>query len=1150
LPRTMMASQTTLPKTEPILAVVVCHDGEAWLPFALSALRRSTIRPRHVLAVDTGSTDRTPGLLAEAADPEGVVEGDGGRPILDGVLTLGADTGFGEAVNQAVEHAVERWGDPGAWVWLLHDDSAPEPDCLDTLLRAAETSSSASVLGPLAVDWQDPRLIVETGLSTDASGHRQPAVPGRLPGARADAPGGEDPEQSAEVLALPTAGALVQRELWHALGGFDPGFSLLGEDIDFGWRANAAGRLVLCVPSARLRHVRAVRTGRRAADAAGGELAKAERASGLRTFLVNCNRFSFLLGLFRLVLLCLLRGIGFTFLGRPSRASAEFAAIGYLLGGRAGLRAARSARKKSGIPFGSVRGLFTGRLTRLRNAIRAGVLTLVRRRVASEAALGRLPEPASDASAWITPEALRQQQNAPKPVGPEALPAGVSKVTGARQAGLRRPSSVVAVALPGQESAELTETLEETSEDGEETVVRPSPGDREGEGGLVFVEVNRRRVLSATLFAPPFVLLVLLTALSLAVNRHRLGLDLSGGALLPVGGLGELWSTYLAQWHPVGGGTASSAPAELPVLGVLGALFTPVGGPPALAAVLLIADAPLAALIAYAATRKLRVHRWVRAGAAAAYGLLPAATASVAQGRLDVVAVHLLLPLVLAGLVATLTRADRNWLHTSVLCALGVALLGAFSPLAHGLALLGLVAGFVVLPSAPGGLPRRIASVGIVVLLPLALLLPWPTVLLNHPGLLLHGLSGPGPVASGAELAGLAPGGPGAWPIGVVIVVAALVSLIFRPTVRVAAGFGVVALGVAALALLRLVPVIPLEGGAPAPGYAGTPLLVVGAGLLSMVLAACLRDGRAERATAGALLPRLAAVAGVVAVLALSAGSVLAGGQGPLHAGGAPKPASSLNAELATTGRSVLVLGAGDEPSRQVGGRLPHFGDEQLALTPATPVRLAGWHRDLGEGSTQQARQALFSAAADGVLFVVLPPGTAAAPFVQLAPDLAAGAPPLSDGREVLRLLPPGGQVVLIPPELARQAVTGQAPSESAGVVPVDAGLPDVRVRVSDGSAGRLLVLSAEQEAGWQASINGKRVPIVPAWGHQVAVAVPTRQAEVLVEHPSALRNVLLLGQVAAVLFTLLTAVPSRRRSPRAGHRDQSPSMTSGSMPR
>jgi hypothetical protein len=55
-------------------------------------------------------------------------------------------------------------------------------------------------------------------------------------------------------------------------------------------------------------------------------------------------------------------------------------------------------------------------------------------------------------------------------------------------------------------------------------------------------------------------------------------------------------------------------------------------------------------------------------------------------------------------------------------------------------------------------------------------------------------------------------------------------------------------------------------------------------------------------------------------------------------------------------------------------------------------------------------------------------------------------------------------------------------------------------------------------------------MPIVPAWGHQVAVAVPNRVAEVRLEHPGTVRNMLLLAQIAAVLFTLLTAIPARRR--------------------
>ena len=112
-------------RTAPVLAIVVCHNGENWLPLALSALRRSTLRPRHVLAVDTGSTDATPRLLAEAAEDPG----SDSAPVLSGVVTLPSDTGFAAAVAEAVEHATERWGDdPGSWLWLLHDDCATEPD--------------------------------------------------------------------------------------------------------------------------------------------------------------------------------------------------------------------------------------------------------------------------------------------------------------------------------------------------------------------------------------------------------------------------------------------------------------------------------------------------------------------------------------------------------------------------------------------------------------------------------------------------------------------------------------------------------------------------------------------------------------------------------------------------------------------------------------------------------------------------------------------------------------------------------------------------------------------------------------------------------------------------------------------------------------
>ncbi|MFL6144641.1 MAG: glycosyltransferase family 2 protein, partial [Labedaea sp.] len=361
-------SRTPVLRTAPVLAVLVCHEGAQWLRQALSALRRASPSPRHVLAVDTGSADGTPALLAEAASGE--------DRVLDGVITLARDTGFADAVHEAVAAAVRRWGDPGGWIWVLHDDCAPEPDCLAALLTAAEVTPSVGLLGPIALDWYDPRLVVEAGLSTDASGHRQTGVgPAEL---------ASNFEQSTEVLAVSSAGLLVRRELWDRLGGFDRDITALREDLDFGWRANRAGGVVLCVPAARMRHARAVTTELRGLDtgpaALGSSPRAVDRAYGLRTFLVNCAPLSFVLGLPRLTLLGLLRALGFGLQRRLAQSHAELRALGYLLSGRAGLRAARALRRSRG-QTGSVRGLFTSRFTRLRNALRGLLALLVRRRV-------------------------------------------------------------------------------------------------------------------------------------------------------------------------------------------------------------------------------------------------------------------------------------------------------------------------------------------------------------------------------------------------------------------------------------------------------------------------------------------------------------------------------------------------------------------------------------------------------------------------------------------------------------------------------------------------------------------------------------------------------------------------------------------------
>jgi hypothetical protein len=61
--------------------------------------------------------------------------------------------------------------------------------------------------------------------------------------------------------------------------------------------------------------------------------------------------------------------------------------------------------------------------------------------------------------------------------------------------------------------------------------------------------------------------------------------------------------------------------------------------------------------------------------------------------------------------------------------------------------------------------------------------------------------------------------------------------------------------------------------------------------------------------------------------------------------------------------------------------------------------------------------------------------------------------------------------------------------------------------------------------------VDGVPVPVVRAWGHQVAVQVPGEGAEVRVDRSDTGRIALLLGQAAVALLAVSTAVPARRRA-------------------
>ena len=318
-----------------VTAVIVAHDGAAWLPHIAEALLGQTRPVQRVVAVDTGSRDRSGAVLAELL----------GRSVVFG---MDRKTGYGAAISHALRHRAANTNVPGPaglapgerteWVWLLHDDCEPAPDALERLLRGAAEARSAAVLGPKVMDWADRRVLLEAGITIDGAGRR---ITGIEP--REVDQGQHDGDR--DVMAVSSAGMLVRRDVWDQVGGFDPEMPLLRDDVDFCWRVHAAGHRVRVVTDAVVYHLEATARNRRT-PAAAPRPRRMDRHNALLTLLANLPLWPALSALAGNLVLSALRTVFFLLAKRPRAALDEFAGVGSVLGHPLRLAAARRRRAR------------------------------------------------------------------------------------------------------------------------------------------------------------------------------------------------------------------------------------------------------------------------------------------------------------------------------------------------------------------------------------------------------------------------------------------------------------------------------------------------------------------------------------------------------------------------------------------------------------------------------------------------------------------------------------------------------------------------------------------------------------------------------------------------------------------------------------
>ena len=299
-----------------VTAILVAHDGETWIPKVVAALASQSRSIDVAIAIDTESQDGTLKLLKSSEFK---------------TYSMTRGTGFGDAIKEALTK-IPRIKQGSAdekiveWLWLIHDDCAPQKNALEKLINAVDERPNVAIAGPKILGWYDRNHILEMGVSIAANGARWTGMEYRE----------QDQGQHdgiREVLAVNTAGALVRRDVYEELGGLDPNLSLFRDDVDFGWRTRTAGHSVIAVSDAVVYHAEAASSERRSVDVSEAFLRRPlllDRRNAAYVLLVNASWWWLPLIAVQLLFSAMLRSIGYLFAKLPGYAADEIGAVGLL----------------------------------------------------------------------------------------------------------------------------------------------------------------------------------------------------------------------------------------------------------------------------------------------------------------------------------------------------------------------------------------------------------------------------------------------------------------------------------------------------------------------------------------------------------------------------------------------------------------------------------------------------------------------------------------------------------------------------------------------------------------------------------------------------------------------------------------------------
>jgi GT2 family glycosyltransferase len=210
----------------PTSVIIVNYNGIDHVERCLTSVMSNISQGEEVLLVDNASTDGSADDVEQAFPQVRVIRNQD-------------NVGFGQANNIGARLA------SGEYLAFLNPDTTVEPEWLGALTGALEANPDAALATSKILQLGEPERVSGCGNEMHYTG----LTLARGMGMSCNAFG-----EVEEVTAISGASFCVAKDVFEALGGFDPDFFLYMEDTDLSLRARLAGHRILHVPQSVIYH--------------------------------------------------------------------------------------------------------------------------------------------------------------------------------------------------------------------------------------------------------------------------------------------------------------------------------------------------------------------------------------------------------------------------------------------------------------------------------------------------------------------------------------------------------------------------------------------------------------------------------------------------------------------------------------------------------------------------------------------------------------------------------------------------------------------------------------------------------------------------------------------------------------------------------